>query len=71
MDNKVTNKQTQSTQFSRQPWEPAGVINELENNQTPNYGKHQASDDKGGLLNLEVEQVFHNAGIMGKKGIKE
>ena len=52
-----------ASQLNRQPWEPAGVVSVSDDN-TPNYGKDDRKNAKGGMLSLEVEEVFHNKGIM-------
>lgn len=52
---------TQRTQ-GRQPWETAGVTH-------PDnaYGMAEPPDNKGGSLSMQVDNVLHNEGIMGKK----
>lgn len=46
---------------ARLPWEPAGVINTDEN---PPAQSGKKAPDKGGALNLETENAFHNKGLM-------
>ena len=63
------NDKEHASQLNRQPWEPAGVVSVVEDDKTPNYGldagKNAAGKDaKGGILALEVMEVFHNKGIM-------
>ncbi len=53
-----------ASQLNRQPWEPAGVVNVVNDDITPDYGKNGHKNAKGGILTLEVEEVFHNKGIM-------
>ena len=56
------NIEEHAAQLHRQPWEPAGVVS-VNNDETPDYGKVR-KNSKGGILTLEVEEVFHNKGIM-------
>ena len=58
------NIEEHATQLNRQPWEPAGVVSVTNDDKTPNYGKNDRKIAKGGMLSLEVEEVFHNKGIM-------
>ncbi len=58
------NIEEHASQLNRQPWEPAGVVSVSNDNKTPNYGKDDRKNAKGGMLSLEVEEVFHNKGIM-------
>lgn len=53
-----------ASQLNRQPWEPAGVVSVIKDDKTPNYGKNGRKNPKGGILTLEVDEVFHNKGIM-------
>ncbi|OLN31581.1 hypothetical protein [Desulfosporosinus metallidurans] len=53
-----------ASQLNRQPWEPAGVVSVINDDKTPNYGKDGRKNAKGGMLTLEVEEVFHNKGII-------
>ena len=53
-----------ASQLNRQPWEPAGVVSVVNDDTTPDYGKNGNKNSKGGILTLEVEEVFHNKGIM-------
>ena len=50
---------------SRQFWEPAGVISQTssEGGQM-DYGTRAQGIKEGGELSLEVEEIFHNRGIM-------
>ncbi|MDP4126029.1 MAG: hypothetical protein Q8912_03700 [Bacillota bacterium] len=58
------NDKEHASQLNRQPWEPAGVVSVVNDDQTPKYGKNSPKNAKGGMLTLEVEEVFHNKGIM-------
>ncbi|EGW38249.1 hypothetical protein [Desulfosporosinus sp. OT] len=63
------NDKEHASQLNRQPWEPAGVVSVVNDDTTPKYGKERLKNAKGGMLTLEVEEVFHNKGIM--EGTKE
>lgn len=53
-------------QLNRQAWEPAGVVSVADATNTPAESRTPA--DKGGALKLEVENAFHDDGlIQGKK----
>lgn len=58
------NDKEHASQLNRQPWEPAGVVSVVNDDTTPNYGKSRRKNAKGGMLTLEVDEVFHNKGIM-------
>ena len=58
------NMEEHASQLNRQPWEPAGVVSVINDDKTPKYGKDDRKNAKGGMLTLEVEEVFHNKGIM-------
>jgi len=58
------NIEEHASQLNRQPWEPAGVVSVINDNKTPDYGTKAPKNAKGGILNLEVEEIFHNKGIM-------
>lgn len=58
------NDKKHAAQLNRQPWEPAGVVSVLYDDQTPKYGTNGRKNAKGGHLTLEVEEVIHNRGIM-------
>lgn len=53
-----------ASQLNRQPWEPAGVVSVIKDDKTPNYDETGRRNPKGGILTLEVDEVFHNKGIM-------
>lgn len=55
-----------STELKRQIWEPAGVISQTQDasSSAVDYGEKPKDSKKGGQLTLEVEDVFHNRGIM-------
>lgn len=56
------NKPNDKTEnFARQPWEPAGVISPDE---TVRKTKGKKAPEKGGMLGLDVENAFHNKGLM-------
>lgn len=48
-------------QLNRQPWEPAGIVSHSA--KRDHYKKTQTGD-KGGVTNLDVDDIFHNEGIM-------
>jgi len=51
--------------LQRQLWEPQGVISQIqENSQATDYGDTPRGFKQGGQINLEVEEVLHNRGIM-------
>lgn len=58
------NNKEHASQLNRQPWEPAGVVSVVNDDTTPNYEKNGRKNAKGGMLTLEVDEVFHNKGIM-------
>ncbi|HEY8911334.1 MAG TPA: hypothetical protein VIM51_13805 [Desulfosporosinus sp.] len=58
------NIEEHAAQLKRQPWEPAGVVSVVNDDEVLNYGKNDPNSEKGGLLSLEVEEIFHNKGIM-------
>jgi len=58
------NIEEHAAQLHRQPWEPAGVLSVSEDDKTLDYGKDIHKNAKGGILTLEVQEVFHNKGIM-------
>jgi len=58
------NIEEHAAQLKRQPWEPAGVVSVINDDKTQDYGTKGNNNAKGGILALEVEEVFHNKGIM-------
>lgn len=58
------NTKEHAFQLNRQPWEPAGVVSVVNDESTQNYSKNDHAATKGGILSLEVNEVFHNKGIM-------
>ncbi|MCB8818728.1 hypothetical protein [Desulfosporosinus shakirovi] len=58
------NDKEHASQLNRQPWEPAGVVSVIEDDKTPKYGDDGGKNAKGGMLTLEVKEVFHDKGIM-------
>ena len=58
------NDKEHASQLNRQPWEPAGVVSVVNDDPIPKYGNNGRKNAKGGMLTLEVDQVFHNKGIM-------
>jgi len=58
------NDKEHASQLNRQPWEPAGVVSVVEDDKIPKYGDNGSKNAKGGMLTLEVKEVFHNKGIM-------
>ncbi|HZK53105.1 MAG TPA: hypothetical protein VFC84_02730 [Desulfosporosinus sp.] len=54
-----------------QLWEPAGVLSVDNDDTTPKYGNKGQKNAKGGILSLEVEEVFHNKGIMEGTQLKD
>lgn len=58
------NNKEHASQLKRQPWEPAGVVSVVKDDQIPKYGDHSGKNAKGGMLNLEVNEAVHNKGIM-------
>lgn len=51
-------------ELNRQIWEPAGVVSVSKESKGINYGADSKETKKGGQLTLEVEEVFHNKGVM-------
>jgi len=64
------NDKEHASQLKRQPWEPAGVVSVVNDDATPKYGKSNKKG-KGGILNLEIEEVFQNKGIMEGTQLKD
>lgn len=58
------NDKEHASQLNRQPWEPAGVVSVINDDEKLKYGNNKHEASKGGILTLEVEDVFHNKGIM-------
>ncbi|KUO69798.1 MAG: hypothetical protein APF81_00970 [Desulfosporosinus sp. BRH_c37] len=58
------NDKEHASQLNRQPWEPAGVVSVFNDDSKPKYGHNGRKNAKGGKLILEVDEVFHNKGIM-------
>ena len=58
------NNKEHASQLNRQPWEPAGVVSVVDDDKTPKYSDNGGKNAKGGMLTLEVNEVFHNKGIM-------
>lgn len=58
------NDKEHASQLNRQPWESAGVVSVVNDDTTPEYGSSGRKDAKGGILSLEVDEIFHNKGIM-------
>lgn len=58
------NNKEHASQLNRQPWEPAGVVSVVNDDSTPKYGKDGRKHAKGGILSLEVDEVFQNKQIM-------
>ena len=62
-----TSEQTQekhAKQLNRQPWEPSGVS--VSHQPKKDHTKKTQTIDKGGITNLDVEDMLHNKGIMDK-----
>ncbi|AFM02431.1 hypothetical protein Desde_4170 [Desulfitobacterium dehalogenans ATCC 51507] len=62
----MDDRKNTAKEMKRQLWEPAGVISQTQESgsNTMDYGEKPKESTKGGQLNLEVEDVFHNRGIM-------
>jgi hypothetical protein len=58
------NNKEHASQLNRQPWEPTGVVSVVNDDSIPKYGKNGRKNAKGGILALEIDEVFHNKGIM-------
>ena len=65
------NDQEHASQLKRQNWEPAGVVSVVNDDTTPKYAHNVRKDAKGGILSLEVEEIFHNKGIMEGTQLKD
>lgn len=59
------------SQLNRQQWEPAGVVSVVNDDTTLNYGNNGLKNAKGGILTLEVDEIFHNKGIMEGTQLKD
>ena len=55
-----------SMELKRQIWEPAGVISQPQDSSPSalNYGEKPKESKKGGQITMEVDEVFHNRGVM-------
>lgn len=60
-----------ASELTRQLWEPAGVVSVDHDDTTQKYGNKGQKNAKGGILSLEVEEVFHNKGIMEGTQLKD
>ena len=60
-----------TSELKRQLWEPAGVVSVVKNDKTSEYTNNGGKYAKGGILSLEVEEVFHNKGIMEGTQLKD
>lgn len=58
------NNKEHASQLNRQPWEPAGVVSVVKDDSTPKYGKDGRKNAQGGMLTLEIDEIFHNKQIM-------
>ena len=65
------NDKEHASQLNRQPWEPAGVVSVVEDDTTPNYGLDARKNAKEGILTLQVDEIFHNKGIMEGTQLKD
>lgn len=62
----MDDRKNSAKELKRQIWEPAGVVSMPNESsaQGMDYGVAPKDAKKGGQLTLEVEEVFHNRGIM-------
>ena len=67
----MSNEKENDPQIDRQLWEPAGVVSVANDDTTQTYGNDGRKNAKGGILTLEIDEVFHNKGIMEGTQIKE
>ncbi len=65
------NDKEHASQLKRQPWEPAGVVSVVNDDTTPKYGENGRKNAKGGIINLEVDGIFQNKGIMDGTQLKD
>jgi len=65
------NDKEHASQLNRQPWEPAGVVSVVEDDTTPKYGLDARKNAKEGILTLQVDEIFHNKGIMEGTQLKD
>lgn len=61
---RTENDKEHASQLNRQPWEPAGVVSVVKDDNIPKYGTDGRKNAKGGQLTLEVDEIVHNKGIM-------
>lgn len=62
----MNDQKESSKALKRQIWEPQGVVSQAHDASTVglDYGDQPKDTPKGGQLEMEVEEVFHNRGIM-------
>jgi hypothetical protein len=61
---KMNDDKNSGKELNRQIWEPAGVISVTNETKGTNYGVKSKENKMGGEIALEVEEVFHNKGVM-------
>lgn len=61
----MNEEKSKPEELKRQLWEPAGVIS-VSNSIEEDFGVEPHESIKGGQITLEVENVFHNKGLMEK-----
>lgn len=61
----MNEEKSKPEELKRQLWEPAGVIS-VSSPIEEDFGVEPHESIKGGQITLEVENVFHNKGLMEK-----
>lgn len=59
----MNEEKSKPEELKRQIWEPAGVIS-VSDQPGNDYGTEPHESKKGGQITLEVEEAFHNKGLM-------
>ena len=60
----MNDEKNSGKELNRQIWEPAGVVSVTNDPNGMDYGLKPKETKKGGQLTLEVNEVFHNKGVM-------
>lgn len=59
----MNEEKSKPEELKRQLWEPAGVVS-VSKQPGMNYEAEEHESKKGGQITIEVEEAFHNKGLM-------